>query len=183
MRRFRITLFTAMALLAVAPATALARGHHQRSHRRHARHARIERFGDVKPTTSGASDNAGRIQSFTDGVLTVALADGSTVRGRVTADTELECMASMREEMSSDSGGDRSDEGDRSGGDQSQASGDGQRGGGDQGDDRGSDDSGEQTDAESNCSMTDLAPGASVREAELRISGASSVWSKVELGA
>ena len=36
-------------------------------------------------------ENAGTIASFTDGVLTIALAKGGTLSGTVSADTEIEC--------------------------------------------------------------------------------------------
>lgn len=177
MRRFRFTLFAVMALLAVVPASALARGHHQRSHRHHV-HARIERFGDVR----ASNDSAGTIKSFTDGVLEISLADGSTVRGRVTGDTELECMASVREDISRDGGGDQGGDRDRGSGDDHR-SGDGHRGGGDQGDDEGRGDDGDEPEDDQACSMADLTPGASVHEAELGVSGAGAVWRTVELGA
>jgi hypothetical protein len=171
MRHFRITLFTAMALLAIVPASALARGHERRSHRHPVRHARIERFGHVNATSPSSSDNVGRIQSLTGGVLTIALSDGSTVSGAVSGDTEVECMAQMQDDISRDGSGDH------------RGSGNDHQGGGDQGDDGGSDSTGDGAQGENNCSMADLAPGATVREAELRISGAGRIWRKIELGA
>src|SRR5437588_2437324 len=133
MRRITISLSAAVMLLVFAPTSALARHHH---HRRHSRthHARIERFGrDVTgaPGASSSTDNAGTVQSFSGGVLTIVLNDGSTVSGKVTNDTELECMAPEQNqtvhEDGGGGGGDQSGDGDNtgSGGDnQAQSSGD-----------------------------------------------------------
>src|SRR5205085_8920142 len=117
----------AVMLLAFAPASALAR-HHRHGRHHHARHARIEHFGDVNtaPTTSSSADNAGSVQSFNNGVLTIMLNDGSTVSGAVTNDTELECMAPEQSqtvhEDGDGGGGDQSGDGDNhSGDDQNEA--------------------------------------------------------------
>jgi hypothetical protein len=193
MRRTTITLSAALMLLAFAPASALARHHH----RRHHRHARIERFGrDVTnaPTTSNSTDNAGTVQSFSGGVLTIMLGDGSTVSGSVTNDTELECTAPEQRQTIHEEGDGGSGEQSGSGDDQAQGS-DDQSVGEDQGDaaeqnenqaeDENENDAAEQNeneDVQNNCSTADLTQGTVVREAELRISNAGSVWKKVELG-
>src|SRR5438477_7230245 len=95
MRRVTITLSAALMLLAFAPGSALARHHHRSARHHHARHSRIKRFGDVNsaPTSSNSADNAGTVQSFKNGMLTIMLHDGTTVSGAVTNDTELECIA------------------------------------------------------------------------------------------
>jgi hypothetical protein len=164
-------------LLAFAPAGALARHHH----RSHHSHARIERFGrdatSSTPTTSNSTDNAGTVQSFSGGVLTIMLGDGSTVSGSVTNDTELECMAPEQSQAIHEDGDGGS--GDQSGSDENQAQGsDDQSAGEDQGD------AAEQNEneAQNNCSTADLTQGTVVREAELRISSAGTVWKQVELG-
>ena len=190
MRRILFTLMACGALIAVAPATALARHHHQGRHhaRQHARHhsrVRFERFGSAtpsQPTASGGNNengnaqpgqeneqNAGTVASFQNGVLTIALNDGSMVSGRVTSDTEMECQAS-----DSSSTMQRDDQG---------------RDGGDQGDNNGEDNNNEdnndenagQEDEAQNCSTASLQPGTVVREAELKISSAGATWDKVEL--
>jgi hypothetical protein len=186
-------------LLAFAPASAVARHHHRRHHGR-THHARIERFGDVNnmPATSSSPDNAGTVQSFHNGVLTIVLNDGSTITGRVTNDTELECMAPEQNQTMHEDGdrgdGDQSGDGDNSGsGDnQAQASGD-QSSGEDQGDaaeqnDNQAEDQNEneaaeenENEMENNCSTSHLTPGTIVHEAELRISSTGSIWKKVEL--
>lgn len=188
MRRFTLTIAAAATLLAIAPSGAMARhNHRQRGHR----HARIVRFGaDPGSTTStssttspsstsspSSSDTAGTVQSFSGGVLTIALNDGSTVQGTVTNDTEFECVASSQTQTTHDSG-------DGSGGDQSGSGGD-QSGSGDsqsQGSgDQGSGDDQNEDQGGSSCSSANLTPGTVVREAQLRVSSAGSVWSKVEL--
>src|SRR5947209_4132617 len=125
MRRLTLTAFASALVLAIAPASALASHHHKRHHHR-THHARVvhKRFGDVNnpttPTTTPTSDTAGTIDSFTNGVLTIKLNDGSTVSGKVTSDTEIECEAADNESAmhaDGDGGGDHSGSGDQSGGD------------------------------------------------------------------
>lgn len=169
MRRITIILSAAAALFALAPASALARHHRHHPARHHARASRLERFGTTDSSTSAptSSGPAGTIASFSGGVLTITPAGGgSPVSGMVTNDTELECMAP-------DTTQPVHEDGDGGSGDQS---GDGDRGG--SGDDGGEDNAPEA----GTCSMSNLTPGAMVREAELRVSSTGSVWTKVELG-
>ena len=165
MRKIVLSVVACCAVIAIAPASALAHGKH---HKRH--HARVHHrtfghdwglSGSSTPSTS-SEQNAGTVQSFTGGVLTIALNNGQMVSGDVTGDTEIECQAS---EMSSSL---RShDDGDR-GGDN----------GNDQGDDQGQ---GDDNNENANCSSADLTPGTVVHEARLGISGAGATWDKVEL--
>jgi hypothetical protein len=187
MRRIRMIISAAVMLLALAPAGALAH-HDRRHHRGRSHHARLERFGDVAGT-AGFSDNAGKVQSFSKGVLTIMLGDGSTISGAVTNDTELECMAPERDRIvREDGGGDNGGSGDN----QAQSSGD-QGAGEDQGDAAGqnenpaeeqnADGTGErnENEAENSCSTANLTRGAVVHEAELRVSDAGNIWKRVEL--
>jgi hypothetical protein len=184
------TIAATVLLAAAVPASALAHHHHARHHAR-AHHAKIRRFGDqsTAPTTTNSSDNAGTVQSFSNGVLTIALNDGSTVKGAVTNDTELECTAPMQSSTTTHQDGDGGGGGDQSSGDNNQASGGNDQGDTDQneaqGEDnnRGDDDQGEdQNENEAmNCSSSSLTPGAVVHEATLRIGGSGAVWQKVEL--
>ena len=98
MRRILFTALASTALLATAPVLALARDHHRRHDRPHAHHARghhardhLRRFGSDNHV--GGERTAGTVMSFTNGVLRIALNDGSTVSGSVTKATRLECEA------------------------------------------------------------------------------------------
>jgi hypothetical protein len=190
MRRILLTLMVGAALVALVPATALAAKHHSKAHHHarhhashHARHharrhsrVRFERFGtapgsDASSQSNSSTEpgqeneqNAGTVASFQNGTLTIMLNDGSTVSGKVTPDTEIECRA---EDTSStmqrdDEGRDHSDRGD------------------DNDNDNG-DENGEEDHNEQSCSSADLQPGTAVREAELKVSGSGASWDKVEL--
>lgn len=173
MRRVSITAMVSILALALAPASALARHHHARRHRSRTHHlsVRHRRFGDLTPTTtpttSTPSDSAGTVDSFTNGVLTIKLANGSSVSGMVTPDTELECQSAQPVT----SGG---EDGDRGG----QSSGSNESGGGDQ---SGEDNGGENENGNAACTTANLTPGTVVQAAELRISSTGSAWEKVEL--
>jgi hypothetical protein len=170
-------MFTVAATVLMAgavPAAALAHSHHHKHHARH--HAKFRRFGDqnTPPRSMSASDNAGTVQSFQNGVLTIALNNGSTVSGAVTNDTELECTSPEHSSTTHE-------DGDGGGGDR--GSGDDNRGDNDQGEDNRGDDQGEDNDEDQqmNCSTSNLTAGAVVHEASLRIGGSGAVWQKVEL--
>jgi hypothetical protein len=162
MRKIVLSVVACCALVAIVPASALAHGkHHKRHH-----HARVRQFGhdENQGAQQGAQDqNAGTVQSFTGGVLTIALNNGQMVSGDVTGDTEIECGAA---EMSSSL---RSHDSHGDGGDNN----------GDQGDDNGNDQGDDNENA--NCSSADLTTGTVVHEAKLRISSAGATWDKVEL--
>ena len=170
MRKLLLSVVASLALVAVAPATALAQRHHHRSHVRHAR-IHHKRFGSAPGSaTSGmpsAGQTAGTVQSFTGGVLTILLSDGkTTVSGRVTPDTAIQCRAPEPTGMKNHDRGQT-------------------RGGDDQGDNngRGDDDQsrGDDEHAGQSCGSSALTAGAVVQEAELNISGGGAVWQKVEL--
>jgi hypothetical protein len=188
MRRIAFTVAATMLVAAAVPASALAHHHHARHHAR-SHHAKIRRFGDqtTAPTSTNSADNAGTVQSFSGGVLTIALNDGSTVKGMVTNDTELECTAPMQSSTTTHEDGDGG--GDQSSGDDTHGSGGSDQGDNDQneaqGEDNnpGDDEQGEDQneDEATNCSTSSLTPGAVVHEATLRIGGSGAVWQKVEL--
>jgi hypothetical protein len=168
-------------LLGFGPATALAhhrRHHHHVRHHRHHVHAHTRRFGDngqpSQPSSPATSPDAGTVASFTNGVLTITLNDGSSVSGAVTNDTEIECEG-MQNDFARDHGP----------GGGSSGPGGGDDGNGDRGDngngDRGDNGNGDRGDNEAGCPMTALTSGAVVREAKLRILDAGAIWSKVEL--
>ncbi len=142
MRRIVLAVLACGAVLAVGASAALADhndGRHERRHElrdrhevrhgrqelRHRRHearhrTRIhhERWG----TDDATESTAGTVASFTNGVLTLKLADGSMVSGKVTSATGIECEAAEGTAMQADDrdggddhGGDRGDTGDHSG--------------------------------------------------------------------
>ena len=136
-------------------------------------------------------EQAGTVVSFTNGVLTIELAAGGRVSGRVTAATELECE-SEDEAEDHDRGGARSSSSgpghDGNGGSSSgPGSGDGDddsssgRRGDDDGDDDGEHRNGGRRDRTCPGGTAVLVPGARVHEAELRLSSAGATWDEVEL--
>ncbi len=189
MRRMIITAVAAISL--AAPSAALAhngeRHHHHRG--RHHNHAHVLAFHAQAPasapsgtTTTPASQSAGTIVSFAEGTLTIKLTDGSTVSGKVSERTEIECPAAMASAADFGNGHDRGDDNDRFD-DRGQ---DGNGGPGPSGTDGqhgncpGHDDNA-QDNAE-HCTTAALVPGASVKEAFLGVSSAGAEWLKVELG-
>jgi hypothetical protein len=177
MRRPFVAAIACCALLAVGSATALARhDHHPRHHARHhdrRPHARRhdERFGPAPGTPAPATQDAGTVMSFTGGMLTIKLDDGSTVSGTVNGGTEIECEG-MQNDVARDGG-----PGPSGGGDNNGDNGDT----GDQGDH--GDDDGDQVDAndDQSCATTALVAGATVRDAQLSVSSAGSIWTRIDL--
>lgn len=201
MRRTIITAVASTAL--VLPGAALASHSGERHHRRHHeirhRHAHIVTFGAVAASgTSGAGatgtaapgspasttdETAGKVASLANGTLTIALTDGSTVSAKVTESTAIECRSTMASAASDGGPGggahdDENDQSDDRGHDGQSNSGPGSGRGDENEGDRG--DEGAQDEAE-HCTTAALVPGAVVREAELSVSSAGSVWQKVEL--
>jgi hypothetical protein len=196
MKRILLTAVTSsllgLAIPGVASASHGKRHHHASSHKRHASRARIVRFGSLSlPAASGptqatpttpTAEPAGKVVSFENGVLTIMLADQSTVSGKVTEATELQCRSAS---AATTTGGDDQGGGDDAAGDQSgEHSGastqahasDLQDSQDQQGDDDANEDSGQQS-----CTTAALVKGAVVGEAELKLSSAGAVWEKVEL--
>ncbi len=209
MRRMIITAVTSAALAVPGIALASHQGehqqrddhgvHHKRHHARHHHHAHLVTFGaSASSAPAGGSgtttapappsdETAGTVASFSNGVLTITLKDGSTVSGKVTSFTEIECRAAMAAAASHGDQGDDNGQGDdrgRDGQSNSGPSNGGQDDGPahDEGDDNGQDvgDDDRQDEAE-HCTTAALVPGAVVREAQLSVSSAGSVWRKVEL--
>jgi hypothetical protein len=118
------------------------------------------------PRSGQENENAGTVASFQNGILTIALNDGTMVSGRVTSNTEMECEApeSSSTMHRDDDGGSRGDQRENAGQAQENE------------DENAGDEEGAQ-----NCSSASLQRGTVVREAELRISSGGSTWDKVEL--
>jgi hypothetical protein len=127
---------------------------------------------------------AGTVDSFVEdsanpgtGVLTIKLADGSTVSGKVDSSTEIECRAPRTDD---DAPGD-DDAMQRDGADDGPNH--------DAGDDRGDDDhsgpgrdgDGDRGGDERGCTTADLTAGTPVHEAELHGSGADAVFEEIKL--
>jgi hypothetical protein len=194
MKRSLLTAAGMTAALALAmPGAALAHHGHGRHHHKavHAHHAkfRFVHIGAsagtpaVTPTTPTPTpptpENAGTVASYTGGVLTLTLGDGSTVSGKVTNETRIECVKAAPttapptgtpDQSPGDDGGQGDDQsrGDVSQqGDQSQ--GEWQHGEDDGGGDDDSAPATPATEPEPPCDSTALVAGAVVRAAELRI--------------
>jgi hypothetical protein len=191
MRRMIITAVATVSLAAPSAALAHNGGRHHHHHGARHHHAHVLAFHAQAPagststgttSPSSPSDSAGTIASFTNGVLTITLNDGSTVSGKVTERTEIECPAPSASAagFSGHDGGD--DNGfDDNGHDGSGESGpsDGRSGDCPGQDDNGQDDNGQ--DAAEHCTSAALVPGASVKEAFLSVGGDGATWVKVEL--
>lgn len=184
--------------------------HHARHHRHHQAHL-LAFHAQAQPGTGAVAgegtspspapvtaERAGTIASFTNGTLTIALNDGSTVSGKVTPRTEIECHAAMA--SAADNGDRGRDEGDDRGNDNGNndandndandnGSGPGPSGeqqgnvsgrdGRDDGDNDAGDDDAE--DRAEHCTQAALIPGASVREAVLSVQSPGASWVKLEL--
>jgi hypothetical protein len=189
MRRRLLTAVGITALALAVPSVALAhhgRGHHHHHHKTKVHHPkfRIVHIGSpaaaptappttTPPTTPPAPENAGSVTSYTGGVLTLTLNDGSTVSGKVTERTRIRCVKAtppMGAEPPTDRGpGEDNGQGDDQGrGDMSQQQGNHDSGGW-HGEDGNDDDDGVQGAPEPPCDSSSLVTGAIVRAAELRI--------------
>ncbi len=129
---------------------------------------------DADTDDDGIDDSAehpGTVTSFENGVLTISLANGGTVDGMVTDETEVKC--------DDDPGDDRGeDEGDDHHGDHH-----GDGGGDDGGNDAvaAHDDPGDDHEDGEDCGTDALVTGAKVLQAELKIRNGEAVWDEVEL--
>jgi hypothetical protein len=177
MRKIMFTVVAAAALCVAVPTVALA--HHGDHHRRHHHHrVRHEFFKAHRHDTSGSSSSsgsttaptAGTVTSFANNGLTITLANGNTVSGEVTNDSEIKCENPQNQ--SGDNDADDNGAGDEHG-DAVFRHSDGGGDNGDQGDDQGDDNGNDQM-----CTPT---PGMAVRKAELTISGNGAFWNEVEL--
>jgi hypothetical protein len=130
---------------------------------------------DADTDDDGIEDGAehpGTVASFDGSVLTITLANGGTVDGMVTDETEVQCDDDPGDDRGEDEGDDHGDHGDDDGGggDDAMAA-DGDHGG-DHGDDH--------EDGE-DCGTDALVAGAKVLQAELKIRNGEAVWDEVEL--
>lgn len=130
--------------------------------------------------TEDGSENAGTITSFTGGVLTIDLFDGSQISGTVTDATEIKCPKTEDETTTAPSSA-RSDGGN---------SGSGQGESGDDpashqgpGENSGPGNAGQEGEhGNCNCTTADLTVGAVVAEAELELKNGTSTFDEIKLG-
>lgn len=164
MRRIILLVAGVLALAIAVPGAASAHGrHHGHHHHNKAKHARVKHFAgraNVDPSGPAAPGDAGTVASYdaTTGLLTITLADGSSVSGKVTQDTNINCIPAQPTATTSNHDAGDDDQGDQ--GDQ----GDDQGDQGDQGNDNGS-----HCGGQSACDASDLVAGAVVHEAILKI--------------
>jgi hypothetical protein len=113
-------------------------------------------------------ENTGKVESFEDGVLTISLFNGDTIKGAVTDDTEIEC-----DDDADDDHGRHRHHGDDDHGDHD---------GDDDGPDAMAAHHGDDDDeGNEDCGTEALVAGAKVLEAELKIRNGEAVWDEVEL--
>ena len=155
-------------------------------------------------------EQSGTVDSFVEdsanpgtGVLTIKLADGSTISGKVDGTTEIECRAPRADDDANDDAGDDNAMARHDGGDDNATDDRGDNSGPSSGDDRGEDNSGpgnagddnsgaddanddnsgpgREGDDERQCTTADLTAGTPVHEAELNGTGADAVFEEVKL--
>jgi hypothetical protein len=133
-------------------------------------------------------ENAGTIQSFTAGTLTIALSGGTTLAAAVVDGvTEIECGNDHSRPKSGpmaarSSSADRDDDGRQHGDDHGHHHGNGHGHHGDNGGDHG--DSGHGNSGPGNapaCTVANLTAGAVVHEAEIKTMGGKAVLTKIEV--
>jgi hypothetical protein len=202
-RRLPLLATGATLLALLAPSTALAHGH-RHGHHHNSRHARVsfKHLGPLSavapasaPSTAAASppagapatETVGKIASYTGGVLTLTLNDNSTVSGKVTESTHIECTSAT---PGAGAQGDDSQSGDDNGAGDSHGSGsqDGQAraASNDEQGGEGNDANDEHDDegasgGEPPCDASALVTGVLVRSAELRISASGTEFEMIEL--
>jgi hypothetical protein len=190
MKRILLAAIASLSLLVALPAISAAAPQHSRDHggrvERHHRgdrdrgdrrrdERRVERF---RPEGTGTT---GTVQSFQNGVLTIALANGSTVSGTVTANTRVSCesMDNERDFARRDGG-----PGPNGGSGSSSGSGSGDNGGnGGNGGNDGNGGNGDHHEGnDPQCFAMLQHPGTKVIDAELNIVQGNAFWDEVELG-
>jgi len=191
----RMLLTTAMSAMLAIAAPGVASAHnakgHRHAHHHHAKRATVRTFGSAlppagaasttsPPTTPAGGETAGTVTSFTGGVLTITLSNGSTVSGQVTERTEIHCQAATT------SPGGEGDQGDDEGGDGNSSGHDGAEAvshsdGGPPTEGKDGEGGSQGDGGNPACTSAALVAGAVVREAELSVSSSGAVWDHVDL--
>ncbi|HTA14911.1 MAG TPA: hypothetical protein VK781_08650 [Solirubrobacteraceae bacterium] len=214
MRRVLLMSMGTLALAIAVPGTALAHGDHARHHHHHHHRAHHAKFRHVHIGAGSSSgnpspapvtgtptppvsmpENAGTVASYANGVLTLTLGDGSTVNGKVTADTRIGCIHANPAPTPEPAGqpgvqgpGDGKGPGEDKGSGEDQDRGDmdqGEHGSGpwqEGGQGKDNDHEGQAPGvSEPPCDSSALVSGAIVRAAELRIGPGGSVFESIWL--
>jgi hypothetical protein len=171
MKRILLLVIGVLALAIAVPSAASAHGRHHGHHRHKAKHARVEHFGVKADVNDPSSPDAGTVDSFANGTLTIRLSNGNTVSGAVDADTVINCIPAQPTAAASHDEGDDDQADDPGDDDQVDDPGDD-----DQGDQPGDDDQGDQGDDDGDhgqaaCDTSDLVAGATVHVAVLKLGG------------
>ncbi len=119
--------------------------------------------------TPDGQENAGEVESFEGGALTVKLFAGGTIGGMVNESTEIECDHQSGEAQTSEDGQDNQSEDQQSGDEGQSGEGSGEAETSDGGGQAGS------------CTTANLTKGALVREAELEVGPGGAVFHSVDL--
>jgi len=168
MRRIMLLVVGVLTLALAVPTVASAhRGHHRGHQARHGHHhkhrhhhkakrARARHLGARNATDPSAAD-AGTVDAYADGVLTIRLANGATVSGAVTDRTVIGCLPAVQAPAPTAAAAHDGGWGDGPGGEDQ---------GGDQGDQGGPHG---RCGGPAACTTADLVPGAVVHDAVLRL--------------
>jgi hypothetical protein len=172
MKRILLIALGATALALAVPGAALAHDGHEGHHHHHGRHhhkLHVVHVGKGASGAPGPTENAGKVASYENNVLTVTLGDGSTVTGKVSNFTRIRCLSATPAPV----GVEPMDEHGR-GDDRGGPGFDGSKGSwNDKGDEGGE---GPPPSSEPPCDSSALVSGAVVRAAELGISPSGSVF-------
>ena len=120
-------------------------------------------------------EHAGKVASFTNGVLEITLADGSTVKGKVTDATKISCETEDEHEGDND----QDEHGDDDDSHSARASDEGSDGDHEDGDDDGDHEG--NGDDDNVCSPSDLVQNVVVHEAELELTASGAVFEEIEI--
>jgi hypothetical protein len=178
MRKMFLIAVAGCALLAVAPASALAK-HHSRHHHARLHHKKFgsDPSGTTTPVNTAPALSVANFDPSTN-LLTITDAKGQPITGTVTSDTRLICVAPEQPPNTSPSN--TAPSGTWQGHDHGGGNWGGDQGGG--GNDQGDDDQGQGDDEHNNqCSTTDLMTGTPVLFADLSMSSNGTQWDKVVL--
>jgi hypothetical protein len=115
-------------------------------------------------------ENAGKVTSFENGVLTIALFDGSTLTGTVTPGTKVKCEGADDQQGDDDNTAKAARHGS-----------DGDEPGDDHGEHRGDDNRGPNDNADEHATGCTIAANDTVQEAEVKVTSTGNVFREVEL--